>query len=215
MERTGKQAYLMFFYLLSILAFISACARPEISYHEYTNIDLSYPEQEMIENPQLININRGKDNYLIVPQAQYRIGAVVRSKRAYRFDRMAKISPFDFALVWGFLADEHFYRQLKITQGGRRYFFRPKKGAQMSVDWIYINSSNNHIIPANDNIRRALRTVRKNDHVLIEGYLVNVTATIKGKSFTWRTSLSREDKGDGACEIIYVKRIKVNYRVYE
>jgi hypothetical protein len=49
----------------------------------------------------------------------------------------------------------------------------------------------------------------------MEGYLVDVYANVKGNTYNWNTSLSRDDRGDGSCEILYLKKLKVNYRVYE
>lgn len=211
----SKTVLLLLSSLTAAILLFAACSGPKASFTDYTVIDTTYPVQEKISNPEAIIITKGKDTFTIHPQARYRVGAVVRSKRRYRTDAVAKISPYDFALVWGFLADEFFYRQVRISQGGRRYFFRPKRDSNISIDWIYLNSSNNHLIPANDNIRRALRRVRRNDTIEIEGYLVFVHANAKGRTFSWNSSLTREDKGDGSCEIIYVKRIKINYRVYE
>ncbi len=205
-----KAAFFIMFLLL-----LNSCSRPIPSFHDYTQIDTTYPQQSELTEPDVKIITYGKDSFTIHPKAEYRVGALVRSKRAYRTDRMAKISPNDFALVWGILTDKHYYRQINISKGGRRYFFKLKKGAQLSVDWVYLNSSNHHLIPANDNIRRALRSVRKNDVIELEGYLVNVHGNIKGRTFNWNTSLSREDKGDGSCEIMYVRRIKIRHQVYE
>jgi hypothetical protein len=215
MRRVTKTGFIYPITLLLILLAFASCSRPKLAFDDYTVIDVTYPEQEEMEQAETVKITKGNDSFVIIPQAKYRVGAVVRSKKAYRSDSMAKISPYDFALVWGFLADEHFYRQLKISQGGRRYFFRPKKNSELSLDWVYLHSSNHHLIPANDNIRLALRSVRKNDRVQLEGYLVIVRAKVKGRTFTWRTSLARDDRGDGSCEIMLVEKIKINYSVYE
>lgn len=197
------------------LVLLAGCTRPELSFTDYTNIDFTYPQQEELSSPEPLLIKIGNDSFTIRPQAEYRVGAILRSKRTYRSDMMSKISPYDFALVWGFLADRHFYRQVRITQGGRRYFFKLKKGAEMSVDWVYLNSSNHHLIPANDNIKRALRSIKKNDKIELTGYLVDVHANVKGRTSTWRTSLTRDDREDGSCEIMYVEKVKIGYRVYE
>ncbi len=85
----------------------------------------------------------------------------------------------------------------------------------MSIDWIFLNSANHHIVPANDNIRQGVASIRTNDRIEMEGYLVDVYANVKGNTYNWNTSLSRDDRGDGSCEILYLKKLKVNYRVYE
>ncbi|MBW6515075.1 MAG: hypothetical protein K0B81_00485 [Candidatus Cloacimonetes bacterium] len=207
-----KARYILSFLLIIIL---TGCSGPQLSYNEYTNIDTTYPQQEKLTEPDVMIITRGNSSFTLHPKAHYRVGAVVRSKRGYRFDAMSKISPYDFALVWGVLADKHFYQQVRISQGRRRYFFKPKRSSHLSLDWVYVNSSNHHVIPANVNIKRALRRVKKNDIIELEGYLVDIHAVIKGRTHTWNTSLTRDDRGDGSCEIMYVRKVKINYNVYE
>ena len=70
------------------------------------------------------------------------------------------------------------------------------------------------MIPATDNIRRALKTINTNDLISIEGYLVNVTGKIKNSDVWWSTSTSRSDSGDHSCEIIYVEKLRINDKVY-
>ena len=201
--------------VLLLLTVFVGCSPPRLSYKDYIEIDTTYPRQEELTEQDVLIIRKGDDVYTIHPQAEYQVGAVVRSKRRYRSDSMARISPYDFALLWGVLADKHFYQQISISQGGRRYFFQPKRNSQLSIDWIYLNSSNHHLIPANDNIKRALRKVRKNDRIEMTGYLVNVHANIRGRTHTWNTSLTRDDRGDGSCEILFIRKIKINFNVYE
>ena len=75
--------------------------------------------------------------------------------------------------------------------------------------------ANTHLIPASDNIRKAMRFARKGDTVKLDGYLVNVEALKDGTiKSTWHSSTSREDKGNGACEILYVKNLQIGDRIY-
>jgi hypothetical protein len=62
------------------------------------------------------------------------------------------------------------------------------------------SSANMHIIPADGRVADALDAVREGDRVRIDGWLVNVEA---GDGWRWRSSLSREDSGGGACEVVY------------
>ncbi|MFA6911255.1 MAG: hypothetical protein WCQ59_09065, partial [Candidatus Cloacimonadaceae bacterium] len=68
----------------------------------------------------------------------------------------------------------------------------------------------------NNNLRKAMGRVKKKDQVLIDGFLVNVISTDrKNRIGNWTSSLTREDTGNGACEIIYVTRLRINNDVYE
>jgi len=67
--------------------------------------------------------------------------------------------------------------------------------------------SNNHIIPANEQIRSKINSLNTGDQIQINGYLVESKGTYEGKNYYWDSSLSRTDTSDGACEVFYVTNI--------
>ena len=75
----------------------------------------------------------------------------------------------------------------------------------IDVEGLY---SNSHLIPSNDKIKKQIKKIKKNDYIQIEGYLVHVDADTKKGYFFWDSSTTREDSGDGACEVIYVTDVK-------
>ena len=84
------------------------------------------------------------------------------------------------------------------------------------MEYATSHGSNNHIIPANEAILRAVdRHVKVHDRIVLEGYLVNVEGKNTEQRISMKTSLSREDGGRGACEIIYVTRLQVENEIYE
>jgi len=137
------------------------------------------------------------------------------SKAKYFKGWEAKISRYDFALVWGKLAEPGMKKYIKYNQWGRFYFFRYKWNCPVSKEYIFTHSSNHHLIAANKNILRALMKVRKNKLVKLGGYLVDVSGTYRGRKVNWKSSRSRNDTGDGACEILFVKKIRYENNVYE
>jgi hypothetical protein len=50
-------------------------------------------------------------------------------------------------------------------------------------------------------VRAALDGIDAEDRVRIDGWLVQVRAS---DGWQWRSSLTREDAGAGACELVYV-----------
>ncbi|MDR9777767.1 hypothetical protein RJJ65_35115, partial [Rhizobium hidalgonense] len=64
--------------------------------------------------------------------------------------------------------------------------------------------SNIHIIPANPRIAAALKRVKQGDLVQLNGDLVEVD----DHGWKWTSSLSRNDVGDGACELLRVQSIQ-------
>jgi hypothetical protein len=53
-------------------------------------------------------------------------------------------------------------------------------------------------------VRRELDRVRRHDLIELSGYLVEVR---HGDGWTWRSSLSRDDAGAGACEVVWVESV--------
>jgi len=64
-----------------------------------------------------------------------------------------------------------------------------------------------HMIPADDRIEKMLKSVRPGEVVKLSGYLVQVNAS---DGWHWKSSLTREDTGNGACEVVYVKELVVS-----
>lgn len=157
-----------------------------------------------------------KSGYLVLinPKATYSIDGVLVSKRRYRGGIMNWLSPWDYAIAWGDVTKQLDY--IKFSQIIRFAHFRYDPSAPVNVSYVLSHSSNNHLIPANANIRKALGRAKKRSNIRIEGYLVNLTVIKDAKIFsTWNSSTTRIDEGNGACELIYVTRLRLGDRVYE
>lgn len=135
------------------------------------------------------------------PLAGFSVDARVLSRRDYDSGREADLSPTDLALGWGRMRDDAVLDALDISQSGRWYRYAWSDQPPIPVPEIVRSSANMHLIPANAAVARALEDVREDDRVRIDGWLVEADAP---DGWTWRSSLSREDTGDGACEVIYV-----------
>lgn len=135
------------------------------------------------------------------PLAGFSVEARVLGREDYRIGREATFSPTDLALGWGRMADEAVLAQLDISQGGRWYRYRWRDQPPIPADEIIRSSANMHIVPANDAVAAALGRVEAGQRLRIDGWLVRIDAD-DGR-WHWRSSLSRDDSGDGACELVY------------
>lgn len=146
------------------------------------------------------------NDYNISPQQTFAIQARVLSATHYSFDREADLAPVDLVLGWGPMSDEAILKDIKITQSNRFYhwhvdeFFIPRSQIEK-------NSANMHMIPANKKVEKALKAVKEGQVVNITGFLVNAS---RSDGWNWKTSLSRDDTGAGACELVYVTTISAN-----
>lgn len=146
------------------------------------------------------------DGYQLTRKASFEIRARVLSKEPYYLNRTADLAPLDLALGWGEMSDSAVLKQIAISQSGRWYRFQYDLPPPISEQQIVFNSSNMHMIPARKDIERSLKKLRKGDIVFIRGYLVDVDHE---SGWYWRSSMSRLDTGDGACELVYVESLSV------
>src|SRR5579863_195842 len=136
--------------------------------------------------------------YQVTALAEYKIRARVLHTESYWLDRGADLSPLDLAVGWGQMSDQAIVDQLEFWQGQRWYRYWPRKSTPpLSADEMNSHSANMHLIPADDQVKRALQSVSAGNLVDMTGYLVQADGP-DGSS--WRSSLSRTDTGAGACE---------------
>jgi hypothetical protein len=156
----------------------------------------------------------GSARFFFTIKAKYKLSGVLVSTHNYRTGFMSSLSPYDFATCWGNTPE--LFPYLRFSQYSRYCHFKYKLSSPVNKDYVLSHMSNNHMIPSTVNLRRALKAARKLELVEIEGYLVNVMANNKGRGTTnWNTSTRRDDTGNGACEIIYVTRLRLNNKIYE
>lgn len=136
------------------------------------------------------------------PLARYTIQARVLGRKDYRDD----ISPMDLALGWGQMSDEKVLEKLDISQSNRWYLYRWKNHPPIPVGDIIEQSANVHLIPSSKAIEEKMEGIEEGDWVELEGELV---ALKKPNGWRWRSSLTRKDSGDGACELMWVKGIEI------
>jgi len=159
--------------------------------------------------PQQVDIAHGQPfsvkDFRITPLANFELTARVLSRADYRFDPAAALSPTDLALGWGRMSDSAVLARLSISQSSRWYNYRwGNDGPPIPPDEIIRSSSNMHMIPADKIVAAALLRVRPGDVVHLRGELIQAQ---RGDGYTWRSSLSRTDTGDGACEVVWVQSL--------
>ena len=146
------------------------------------------------------------NGYTITPLESFEIEARVLSTEHYSFDREADLAPVDLALGWGKMSDEAILKDIKISQSNRFYFWHVNEFPIPRRE-IETNSANMHMIPADSIIEKVLEGIKAGQRVKLSGYLVQADSS---DGWHWKSSLSREDTGNGSCELVYVKSVIVN-----
>lgn len=145
-----------------------------------------------------------KNGYRLTVLAEYEVTARVLARKTYRFDRGADLSPLDFALGWGPMSDDRVLEHLDISQRNRFYYWRAER-LPIPREEIERNSTNTHLIPADNTVARRLKTVRQGAVVHLRGYLVRADSN---NGWHWVSSLTRTDTGRGACELLWVESVE-------
>lgn len=157
------------------------------------------PEQTSAANTRAFELH----GYHITPLADYSITARVLSREDYHVGREADLSNTDFALGWGRMSDDSVLKTISIRQSGRFYSWQVQEFPIPQRE-IETSSANVHLIAADSSIARQINSVRKGQVVHLQGQLVEANTA---DGWKWRSSLTRDDTGAGACELFYVERI--------
>lgn len=146
------------------------------------------------------------NGYHITPLEDFAIEARVLAAKDYTFGREADLSPVDLALGWGAMSDETVLSKIDISQSNRFYYWQVQEFPIPRQD-IETQSANMHMIPADAQIEKTLKSVRPGQVVKLSGYLIEAKAD---DGWRWKSSLTRNDTGAGACEVIFVKSLSVS-----
>ena len=144
----------------------------------------------------------------ITPVGTISLSARVLGFKRYKNTETSDILPVDLALGWGPMSDSALLNRLEIWQGQRRYYYKWQAGQldKGDIKTVATHSANMHLIPATAEVWDVMKTLRPNDAIALEGELVDIKLP---KGGTLRTSTSRTDTWDGACEIIWVTKLRV------
>ena len=144
--------------------------------------------------------------FLLEPQAEFAVTGKLLARRRYRWDRLAALAPWDFAMGWDLMSDETFLEWVDFTQGDR-FLFRKLLHPKLPLRRIERSSANIHLIPADAAIGAQLASVPVGSIVTLAGTLVNAHDSETTTRFL--TSLSRDDVGAGACEILFLEHLEI------
>lgn len=144
------------------------------------------------------------DNVEVKPLYEFIVTARVLSKKNYS-DNDSRYAPTDLALGWGRMSQPQVLKNISIRQNNRWFFWEtpqlpiPKKE-------IMHSAANMHLIPASPEVQAQIDAVKTGNIVQISGKLVNLS---RQDGWYWRSSTTRKDSGDGACELVFVEAVTI------
>jgi len=167
------------------------------------------PGIKVVEAPIQIELNNAAEiqykGFQITPLAEFKLTGKILSRKDYSLGRESELSPTDLALGWGPMSDEAVLDNIDISQSGRWYRWWVED-FPIPRNAIETNSANMHIVPANDLVASMLDLTKQGQIIELTGYLIRVDAD---DGWHWQSSLTRNDTGAQACELIYVESLHV------
>ena len=150
-----------------------------------------------------------RGDYTLTPRAHYHFRARLLHREPYSFGRESQLSPLDFAIGWGPLSDNRVLNRLELSQSNRFLHYRWRGQPPVPPAVLVDHAANTHLIPADKSVAAALAKMRPGQVVELDGWLVDASAS---DGWYWHTSLTREDDGAGACELMWVNSADVFLR---
>ncbi len=145
--------------------------------------------------------------YHVAPEYEYDLHGLVVSYEHHDGDRMLHrrwndhLNVADVCVVWGTNASQLDLNDFRFWNGQFTCFFRTKdQAAWRAFDTTGL--SNNHLLTEDPYLRDRIASVRIGDQIRIRGWLASYG---NASGFSRGTSTTRTDKGNGACETIYVR----------
>jgi hypothetical protein len=174
---------------------------------------LQNPVQTSDGVPEPFDVTRKGITYTVTPLFSYELWGMIVSYHdsASIVDishRQWKdfINTKDLCVIWGRNVESGVYKRMTFRNRDFTCFYRypdRETGRLFTENAL----SNNHILPADPLVADSVLKARKGDQVHFKGWLVSYG--IKGTPYARRSSTVRTDRGNGACEVVYVTEFEI------
>lgn len=170
----------------------------------------SEPIQTATKQEGFIFEYRGRD-YEIEPVADYELyGLVVTHNDIHAFSDIYhdedSVDFKDICVIWGDNAKNSAYKEVTFWSEPWTCWSRWNHGE--AIGFSIRDLSNNHLLSASKSVRQTIENMQVGDQIYLRGYLVNYWESSQAESVR-RSSTSREDEGNGACEVLFVEEAKI------
>jgi len=191
------------------LSFLATIVFAWLVYH-HLNGPVTYPPGVLVPDDPLQTPALPADQpfttgkFHLQPLAHFDLQARVLSRKIYRYDRQSALVPVDLAVGWGPMSDQAVLDRLDISQSMRFFWYEWRGAPPIAPEQIVTHATNLHLIPSTPAIESRSKALRPGELVHLRGLLVEATGPQIG---TWRSSLTRTDTGNGACELVWVEEL--------
>lgn len=170
------------------------------------------PRQDKTDKPEF-EAHAGNQRYHIRPLFDYQLNGVVVSMNhagswvdIYHEDWADFLNLKDLCVIWGDNVRSAVYRDMDFENTAWTCWASwPNR--EVGSRFQHHQLSNNHLLADRPRIQEAIMAARPGDQVRFGGYLAEYRNPSNG--FQRGSSTSRDDRGNGACETVYVDRFSI------
>lgn len=169
--------------------------------------------------PEPFDVSRKNVTYTVTPLASYELwGLVVSYHHSASFIDISHkqwndyLNTKDLCVLWGRNVETGVYKRMRFSNRDFTCYYRypDRETGELFTESAL---SNNHLLPADPIVADAVLKARTGDQVHFKGWLVSYG--IKGTPYARRSSLSRNDRANGACEVVYITEFEILRRANE
>jgi hypothetical protein len=174
---------------------------------------LQNPIQSDVGVPGLFETTRKKVDYVVTPLFSYELwGLIVSSHDASSFIDISHkqwndfLNTKDVCVIWGRNVETGVYKRMRFRNRDFTCYYRypDREAAELFTENCL---SNNHLLPDGPLVAAAVKKARKGDQVRVKGWLASYG--VKGAPYQRKSSTVRNDRGNGACEVVYVTEFEI------
>ena len=174
---------------------------------------LQAPVQASDDVPEPFDVTRKDIVYTVTPLYSYELwGLVVSYHHSASFVDISHrqwkdfLNTKDICVLWGRNVETGVYKRMRFRNRDFTCYYRypDRETGELFTENAL---SNNHLLPADPLVAAAVKEARTGDQVRFKGWLASYG--IKGSPYARRSSTVRNDRGNGACEVVYVTEFEV------
>ena len=174
---------------------------------------LQNPVQTKDEVPEPFEVTRKNVTYTVTPLFGYELwGMIVSYHHSASFIDISHkqwndyINTKDICVIWGQNVETGVYERMTFRNRDFTCYYRypDRETGELFTENAL---SNNHLLPADPLVAGAVLRARTGDQVHFKGWLVSYG--VKGAPYSRRSSTVRNDRGNGACEVVYITEFEV------
>ena len=181
--------------------------------NHFTNLkDLQNEPRQTDTEKDSFNVEVKGHRYQIQPVFDYELwGLIVEDHNSFSWIDTSHeqwgdfLNTKDICVIWGKNITNPYLKKFKFSHGDWTCYVQTSSSEAWST-FKLDQLSNNHLLPGNSDIESKIKSAHIGDEIYLKGQLVNYSINHGPQR---RTSITRDDKENGACEIIYVNEFQI------